>query len=48
MEPTTKEQTWAGPMSSHIYVLDVHLELQVGPERWEQGLSLKPLSVCRL
>ena len=41
----TKEHTQAGPRPPRTYVADVQLDLHVGPEQLEQGLSQKLLLI---
>jgi hypothetical protein len=45
-EPPTREHTQAGPRPPRTYVAGVQLDLHVGPEQLEQGLSQKLLPVC--
>lgn len=44
-EPATKEHTSAGPRPPCLHVADGQLDLYVGPEQLEHGLSPKLVSV---
>ena len=48
-EPPNKEHTWTGPTPPLlIYVADVQLDLHMGPEQLEQGISQKMLLISRV